>query len=226
MLGKIVIVDKDIHFANKLKKVLSQYFINEEIEVFDQYPIIFLENNDIDLLFIDQDFDEYLLAADMMRKIKHSDMQIVVLANRDVLMYDAVSLFPVYDCRKEDLDWELKRILRRLKGTHFREEINTKNGTRIRVNRIVYIESTMRHTIYNLINGETIVDKINIRKCNADFSCFNFIRCNRRYLINPYFIGNEKDSVLTLKNRVQIKISKNYYPSFKKSLEEYILATT
>lgn len=225
MLGKIVIVDRDIEFAKLLKQKIDKYHKNEEIIIFDQFPITFLEKNDIDLLFIDDDFNECILMSEMLRRLKQNDMQIIIMTNKEQIIYDVVSWFPIYDCRKKDLDWELERVYKRLLSRHFRKEINV-NGEFVRVGRILYAKSTKHNIIYYLIDGNTISALLSLEEQEQIFKLYNFIRCSKKMIINPYFINNEINGIVTMKNGVRINIDEKYLSIFKNNIEEYMLATT
>ena len=103
---KVVIIDDDINFANKLKNYLIKFnTISFDIEINDydkEFELYFL---DIDM----PDMDGISYARSIKKKYPLS--RIIFVSYRSDLVFDAIQVFPFSFVRKEKMNEELPMVL-------------------------------------------------------------------------------------------------------------------
>lgn len=213
---KTVIIEDDIEFANKLKKIL------------DQFKII---SFDVEINNFDDKFDLYFLDIDMPQldgisyakciRSKFPDVRIVFVSYRTDLVFDAIQVFPFSFVRKEHLEEELNNVLKKI------QEIEAESVKVLHINddfsvpfdKIIYLE---KRGSYAYVITENNVYKIR-KSLNYLYDLLNryFIYINKGTIVNLKCVKKLKKDEITLTNDAVFYISRGRRNEFILSYLKY-----
>ncbi len=239
MVIKSLIVDNDENCINILKKELQAFpFIKIEGE-FDraQDLVLFLQNNDIDLIFLDIEMGS-IDGIEIARQIKKLNLNtlIIFVTGHPGFALEGYEVYPVDFLIKPINTLRLEKALNKVKeikslkfnNNDYKIGINVDNGIRmINVNEILYIEKQGRRILVVCKNNEMIYSKESMKNLENIFSDFDFYRPHQSFLvpINQikaiYPDKYTRSYVIELfDSKNTIPVSRNKYSNLRELLEK------
>lgn len=207
----IVIIDDELIFAEKLKKELVQHYNEKEIVTMCEFDYEFLTQNDVDILFLDIELKKENgidLAIKLRKKIGYNT-DIVFVSSHDNLVYDSFTVAPSYFIRKDKLIDDLHDCVRILKEKNERKNAEIfVNKQALKITEILYLESKLNYVYYNTISGKVYRKREKLSLAEAGLIKYNFVRCHSSFLVNVEHIHNIENDHITLKNNINIPISR------------------
>jgi DNA-binding LytR/AlgR family response regulator len=223
--GKIVIIDDDIEFANRLKKHVLKYY-DEEITIIDFFDWEFINANKIDLLFLDielgkeenkEDEVNGIEEAIKIRNLKRWDIEIIFITSHGNFITSSFDAGPVYFIDKSELDERLPRAIEALKRKGFRKERVVQIGDQsVNIDDIIYISSA-KHYVYFRSRYPSSDIKIRMTLDQVEeLGIDTLARIHKSYVVNMVFIKKKYiDKVILFDDR-QLRVSRKYQEYFKK----------
>lgn len=213
---KVVIIDDDINFANKLKNYLIKFnTISFDIEVnnYDkEFELYFL---DIDM----PDMDGISYARSIKKKYPLS--RIIFVSYRSDLVFDAIQVFPFSFVRKEKMNEELPMVLEEIceleKDKKKMLKINEQFS--LPVDNICYIE---KRGSYAHIYTESNVYKLRKSLSNIfDFMNSYFVYINKGTIVNMKYVNEYQKENIILKDGTVLYMSRGRRSEFMLSYLKY-----
>lgn len=222
---KIVIVDNDMLQAEEVKKEVLKYYEDAEITIFTRLNMDFIKNNMIDVLFLDIDLGCGLNGIEEAIKLRNKieyNIDIVFVSNYDNFVFNSFRAMPLNFIRKSDLEYGIHETIKclRKRNNHGNATIVTKNNI-IRVQDILYIESKLNYVHYMMIDNEKIIERDKLSNLESELSKYQFIRCQRSFIINPRYIARKMRDDVIMEDGSSIHITRNYVHSFKDKYLQY-----
>ena len=225
-MGKIAIFDDRIEDAERLQKELAKYIENEKIYIKDNFDYEFIENNVIDLLFLDIELDSQngIEEAIKIRLQKAIDINIIFFSNYDIYMQKAMIIRPIYFIRKQYLADDLKKAWQVLELNDFRLRRRISNNVKsIPVTKIMYIESNNKYIYFHYENNKSIRERDKLDNIEKEIIKETFVRCHKSYIVNFRCVDiRDNDKFLMLDGKY-IHISRKYHKNVIRKWQEYIM---
>ena len=239
MLIKTVIVDNDKNCINILKKELQSFpFIKIEGELNNPQDVIgFLQNNDIDLLFLDIEMGQ-IHGIELARHIKsiYPNILVIFVTGHTEFALEGYEVYPVDFLIKPINTPRLERALNKVKEikssrlikNNYKIGINVDSGIKmVNISDILYIEKQGRKVSIICKNNEIIYSKESMKNLEALFSSFNFYRPHQSFLVpikqikSIYPDKYTRSYVIRLfDSKTNIPVSRNKYSKLKELLEK------
>lgn len=245
MLIKTVIVDNDKNCINILKKELQSFpFIKIEGELNNPQDVIgFLQNNDIDLLFLDIEMGQ-IHGIELARHIKsiYPNILVIFVTGHTEFALEGYEVYPVDFLIKPINTLRLERALNKVKEikssrlikNNYKIGINVDSGIKmVNISDILYIEKQGRKVSIICKNNEIIYSKESMKNLEVLFSSFDFYRPHQSFLVpikqikSIYPDKYTRSYVIQLfDSKTNIPVSRNKYPLLKEVLERQIKGLT
>lgn len=245
MLIKTVIVDNDKNCINILKKELQSFpFIKIEGELNNPKDVIgFLQNNDIDLLFLDIEMGQ-IHGIELARHIKsiYPNILVIFVTGHTEFALEGYEVYPVDFLIKPINTLRLERSLNKVKEiksarlikNDYKIGINVDSGIKmVNISDILYIEKQGRKVSIICKNNEIIYSKESMKNLEVLFSSFDFYRPHQSFLVpikqikSIYPDKYTRSYVIQLfDSKTNIPVSRNKYPLLKEVLERQIKGLT
>lgn len=245
MLIKTVIVDNDKNCINILKKELQSFpFIKIEGELNNPKDVIgFLQNNDIDLLFLDIEMGQ-IHGIELARHIKsiYPNILVIFVTGHTEFALEGYEVYPVDFLIKPINTLRLERALNKVKEikssrlikNNYKIGINVDSGIKmVNISDILYIEKQGRKVSIICKNNEIIYSKESMKNLEVLFSSFDFYRPHQSFLVpikqikSIYPDKYTRSYVIQLfDSKTNIPVSRNKYPLLKEVLERQIKGLT
>lgn len=245
MLIKTVIVDNDKNCINILKKELQSFpFIKIEGELNNPKDVIgFLQNNDIDLLFLDIEMGQ-IHGIELARHIKsiYPNILVIFVTGHTEFALEGYEVYPVDFLIKPINTLRLERSLNKVKEikssrlikNNYKIGINVDSGIKmVNISDILYIEKQGRKVSIICKNNEIIYSKESMKNLEVLFSSFDFYRPHQSFLVpikqikSIYPDKYTRSYVIQLfDSKTNIPVSRNKYPLLKEVLERQIKGLT
>lgn len=239
MLIKTVIVDNDKNCINILKKELQSFpFIKIEGELNNPQDVIgFLQNNDIDLLFLDIEMGQ-IHGIELARHIKsiYPNILVIFVTGHTEFALEGYEVYPVDFLIKPINTPRLERALNKVKEikssrlikNNYKIGINVDSGIKmVNISDILYIEKQGRKVSIICKNNEIIYSKESMKNLEALFSSFKFYRPHQSFLVpikqikSIYPDKYTRSYVIQLfDSNTNIPVSRNKYSKLKELLEK------
>ena len=229
MLIKTVIVDNDkncINILNNPKDVIG-----------------FLQNNDIDLLFLDIEMGQ-IHGIELARHIKsiYPNILVIFVTGHTEFALEGYEVYPVDFLIKPINTLRLERALNKVKEikssrlikNNYKIGINVDSGIKMmNISDILYIEKQGRKVSIICKNNEIIYSKESMKNLEVLFSSFDFYRPHQSFLVpikqikSIYPDKYTRSYVIQLfDSKTNIPVSRNKYPLLKEVLERQIKGLT
>lgn len=222
-----VLCDDSIPSLKRLSKLLESIFIKNNIEAEISYSasnphdiLEYVENNKVDVLFLDINLNSDLTGCDIADLIRKSNKNIYIIFLTGHLEYALLAY------KYKTFDYLVKPIVaERLEETMLRlvEDMTLKpnqfiklnnNRTIINANDIYYIKKDGMKLVFctNEDNYETYSSFSKFKDCLPD----NFVRCHKSYIVNVNNVKklNFSENILELKNNCSCTIGAKYKTNF------------
>lgn len=234
----IAVCDDNVQFArlltNKIRKLCAimipeKILCNVVVEFSTAADVIqYVENNTIDILFLDIDMPKYsgfALASELNKS--HPDITIIFVSAYDNFVYESFDYNPFRFLRKSHLESELpstfsKVIHKCIYSRNTLDFMTTDGEVTLRISEILYIESQKNYFIIYCGDG-THKCRGTITQAEEAVGKFDFFRIHAAYIIN--FDNIEKlnnDNTLLMKNGDLLKVSQRRYVEFKNEYTKFI----
>ncbi|WP_455684453.1 LytR/AlgR family response regulator transcription factor [Thomasclavelia sp.] len=220
----IAIIDDDLLFAGILKEKLLQYNKNYEIKVLSCFDEEFLNNNDIEILFLDIELGDQdgIELASKYREKGHDKVEIVFVSVHNGLVFHSMVAYPRYFVRKLNLDQDLKECMHVIRNRNRRKNAKILvNDEMIMITDILFVKSKRNYVYYTLLNKEIIRQRTKISIVEEVLKEYNFVRCHLSYLINVAYIERVGKDFVALKNNILISVSKSRYSEVLNTYKQY-----
>ncbi|MFQ8705672.1 MAG: LytR/AlgR family response regulator transcription factor [Thomasclavelia sp.] len=220
----IAIIDDDLLFAGILKEKLLQYNKNYEIKVLSYFDEKFLDNNDIEILFLDIELGDQdgIELASKYRESGHDKVEIVFVSVHNGLVFHSMVAYPRYFVRKLNLDQDLEECMHVIRNRNRRKNAKILvNDEMIMITDILFVKSKRNYVYYTLLNKETIKQRTKISIVEEVLKEYNFVRCHLSYLINVAYIERVGKDFVALKNNILISVSKSRYNEVLNTYKQY-----
>ena len=238
--GKIVIIDDDIVFAKRLKKLLQKYY-DEDIVILCFFDWEYINNNEIDLIFLDIEIDfpkelnkevmnEFpetaqkelkrqngIKEAIKLRKLKRWDIHIIFVTTHGSLIHSSMDASPFHFIDKSKLDETIPRVVSSLNRRGFRKQRILKlHDLKINVDEMIYIESKSHEMHLCTVHGKEVAQiRTSMDELENELSEFKCIRVHKSYIVNMTFVKKKYFERLILFNDTEVPIGRKYTKAVK-----------
>ena len=239
MFIKTLIVDNDKNCINILRKELQVFsFIKIEGELNNPQDVeIFLQNNDIDLIFLDIEMGP-IHGINLARHIReiHPNALIIFVTGYPGFALEGYEVYPVDFLIKPINIQRLEKALNKVKEINssrfnkndYKIGINIDNGIKmINISEILYIEKQGRKISVVCKNNEIIYSRESMKNLEILFSSFNFYRPHQSFLVPIKQIKaiypdkyTRSYTIELSDSKTNIPVSRNKYSRLKEILEE------
>lgn len=209
---KIGIVDDDIKFSNKLKKLITNtdFFTSSDICIFND-NFLNLDLEDYDYLFID-----ILLNKDdgiaLAESISNKTTRIIFISTDGLLVYNCLETNLYFFIRKDRYEEDFKRLLAKVEKDEIEANrlylIDERTNLYLKYIDICYVQSNR-----NLCTFHTLDNKyqqyITLKKCK-EVLCKNiaFYKINSYTIINFKYVVRINNQHVTLANNETFNVSR------------------
>lgn len=213
---KFFILDDDIHFLDYVKKRITFFYKNKDIDI-ELLCYTYIPNkilDDIDAYFLDIEIYN-TTTFDFVDKIKSKNqlIPIIFFSNYDYYVNQSVKYFIFDFIRKRYFNDEIEDTLKRLSSYL---DINqkkliisyNKTITCIKLNDILYIEAYSHNCIIHTINKSYNFNKGIKEILNKNIS--KLLKIHRSYYINTNYINYISSNDVILNNNIVLPIGKKY----------------
>lgn len=228
---RIAICDDEQSWVDMLNTLLHEYFDPKHMEY---YLSIFLNGSELiksqenyDIIFMDYKMDGLngIETSRKIRGIKNNSTIIFVSSYPDVAI-DAFEVdayrFLVKPIDKEKLFRSLDSHRKRMERDDYLIIKSRAETTSIRTSEIIFCESTGKHSVIHMANGDIEVLK-NLKEIERRLSKNYFFRCHKAYLVAFAHIKSYNTDRVIFNNGAEAFISRNYYSAFNNAFHEYVL---
>lgn len=224
---KIGICDDEPMILTETQRILTTYANTTTDSTIFSFSsstdlLAFAKKKHLDLVFMDIELKETTgIEAAKQLSVIQPDCQIVYLTNYIDYATDVYETEHCYYLLKSQLEKRLpdvmKKVEARLDILHEHLVINSKSRKHIiPVREICYIESN-KHLTYIHTTTELIETAEKLDDITAKLNGVTFVRCHKSYLISLNHIKTYERQRFTLKQGVEIPISRRYIKSAKES---------
>lgn len=227
---KVMIIDDEYTFSEKLKDDISRLFIM----LFDHTKYYIYHNCeeidysiDYDFAFIDIDLPDKngIIVAEEIKKVNHKT-KIVFVSSHSNLVHRTLVVSPFYFIRKYYYNDDLQVFYRLVK-----EEINKDELIELKydderyqifVKDIIYIESNS-HKLKVYTIHKQYYDNRTLTNILDELSKYHFVRIHRSYVINLEYLTKIKGEYIELNKSIQLKVGRLYKDEFNNYYKEVLL---
>jgi len=225
---KIAICDDDIRDIEQLSGNIKKNSIEHEIIEFLS-PEFFLrriyEGEHFDLLFLDVQMPEYN-GWDIARELKQSKLKvfiIMVTVHSEYIYdcFDRVDWFLPKPVSQEKVNQILNNAAERLYPMVFEFQSDGKTVS-LTAPEILYFEVKRNTLTVHTMGGQHDL-RLPLKKVREKLvGCPQFVQIHYSYIINLDHYISTKGQQISLKNNVEINLSRTYRDSFLSALSEYV----
>lgn len=225
MMGKIAVFDDCIEEAKMLRNKLKYYLGDEEVFIKTSFDYEFLNNNTIDLLFLDIELNNCngIVESEKMKFVQKRKINIIFVSNHDTYLQDSMSVRPIYYVRKNNLDKDLKSAFNILMINNFRVKRKLFDGTLVNMEQLMCVESDKHYLFYHFEDGSVLKERAKLDDCEKGLISNVFVRCHKSHIVNFGYVDMKVSDIFLLKNKEHIKISRRYIDDVTRKWHEYIV---
>lgn len=222
----IVIIDDDPLFAEILKENLEKYYKENEIVILYDFDEEFLNNNDVEIIFVDIELENGKNGIDLAstyRRQGNDDVEIIFISTHENLEHSTHIAFPLYFIRKAHLRSDLIDAVLLLNERRRKREMPfILEGKIVKLMDLLYIESKSHNVFYHFKDGTKIKRRTKISTVEKELEKFSFVRCHKSFIVNVIYVKeyHENDCVV-LKNGIEIPTTRTYHDQILEVFREY-----
>lgn len=220
----ILIIEDDYNFAVTLKILLLKYYKDHTIEILTNFNQIYLDQYNIDILFVDiklKEGDGIELAKEYRAK-GNDDLDIVFISSQDNYIHHSFLKFPRFFISKVYLKQDLIQCILVLEERQRKKEMQMMiNGIAVKLLDILYVEANRNHVYYIFRDGRELKRRLSLSLAEEEICEFDFIRCHLSYLVNAAHIRHIARDYLVLDLDIKIPINGNYYLDILEKFADY-----
>lgn len=206
----IGIISQDYESFLQIEENIQSCFKNYILQKYKSFKEFFMykKSFEIDCLFIDVDLDKW---SSYTKEIKDQfqNLKIIFFGTSYNQIYQSFDIEHLAFLSKEHLN-EIK-VLTKLneekKDIYFQVPFNGKNRI-IKEKDVLYFKRDKRKTYVYMNNGDIYETYKHIDEYEKESN--HLIRIHIKYLINPYYIKQYTYNQVTLKNDIDLSISRKY----------------
>jgi len=225
-MGKIVILDDDRKFAELLKEKIKSFFKEvDKLMICNQFDRRYFEDNQIDLVFLDIEMGAVngINVARELKKLKSSPI-VIFVSNKEGLVHNTLEVQPLYFIRKTKLEEDIKSAFSLLRNVYFRKnDTIVAGGVVIKINEILYIESSDHKITINLSN-DSFTFRGTLESMAKQLEEYHFVRAHRSFVLNVRQVDRHYRSSVVLKTGEKIDIGRKYQDAVKEKYREVRLS--
>jgi DNA-binding LytR/AlgR family response regulator len=234
----IAICDDNLHFSTTLSKKLHDLCAKNLSERIDcqiaptfstaHAVINYLKKSSINILFLDIDMPDingFKLAEYLCKN--HPDTVIIFVSSYEDFVYSSFEYCPFRFLRKSHLKEELPITFKKAidKCIFDNEALTffTTDGEEIlRVKDIILFEGQKNYYAIHTTSGKVYKCRGTLNSAEQMVNKFDFYRIQSSYIVNLEHIESLDNEFITMKNSMNISISRRKYNEFKSSYMQYV----
>lgn len=231
---RIAICDDEInilqYISDKINNAILKLNYSAAIKSFSNSKELLEENSKecFDIIFLDLEMPEPdgLQTAELIRN-EHVSTIIVIITNRDDLVFNTfqydVSAFIRKKYFDDEIDDVIKRVYHKAQSRYSKYILKTENNETIFYpNDIMYIESENHNIYLHDCNGSKIKIFHTLEKLMDIISNKYFIRCHSGFIVNyNYVFSINKDNIL-LTNETSLPLSRGRKKEVKQGFQRFM----
>ena len=206
----IGIISQDYESFLQIEENIQSCFKNYILQKYKYFKEFFINKKifEIDCLFIDVDLDKW---SSYTKEIKDQfqNLKIIFFGTGYNQIYQSFDIEHLAFLSKENLN-EIKvltKLKEEKKDIYFQVPFNGKNRI-IKEKDVLYFKRDKRKTYVYMNNGDIYETYKHIDEYEKESN--HLIRIHIKYLINPYYIKQYTYNQVTLKNDIDLSISRKY----------------
>lgn len=230
---KIMIVDDDALYANKLKKDLFVFFCT----FYDKIDIKTVNKN-FHKLNLDDDYDFVFLDIDLLEingfhlaeKVKtvNSKCKIVFISALSNLVYASLLIQPFFFIRKSHYKKDIQNLFLLIKKQQKNNDsimLNyNRNRSHVLTNQIIYIEAR-QHVLLVYTKNDTLYDNRSLKQMLSVLENQGFVQIYKSYIINlNYLLSYKKNSYVLMQNNIKLTIGRKFKDNFEIKYKEFLIS--
>lgn len=228
---KIMCIDDDVHFINKMKKTILEYSFlkNIDIEIVDFISIPDYVPCDVDAFFLDIEIkDTQIFHYMSLIREQYPITPIIILSNFENYIHNSVKFYIFDFIRKREFDKEFEMTMNRLLNTLSYQlpyiTIKKENSImKIKFIDIIYVESYSHSCVIHLKDTFFEINK-GIKDIFQNHITM-LLRIHRSYYINKDCIENVGMDNITLIGNIVLPMGKKYKNNIKEQYLKYLSKT-
>lgn len=180
-------------------------------------------SNKSDIYFIDIDMPDkngYEVSGIIYSKFPKAN--IVFCTNYNDLVFDAFQIEFFGFVRKDHLDNDIKRIIKKYFSRLEKEMFQLKNGTLVKLEEIMYIETGHNYISLYLADGRTIKDRTTLKSAKVQFPN-SFCQISSGYIVNLKYVNKISKNQVIILNDAVLYASRAYTKKLIMTFNDYIL---
>ena len=235
MITRIVVVDDDMVFSEKIERTIKYLFeeMNEPVLVsrYSKGSILLDElsmNRSYDIYFLDVEMPG-INGLELARRIKsvEADADIVFVSAYTKYAVPSYKIRACYYILKEEYKAEVPAILKRIwqermdKAKDYYVIQNTAYGKRMQMDDIMYLMREKKYVIFCCVNGKEYKERGSLGEVYCRLPHDRFVYIDRGYIINLKHVSDWEGDVIRLRSGVELIASRRMCLAFKDALARY-----
>ena len=226
----VCICDDEQTLCRELRNMLEQYSGHQELEIFEinSIPELMETTFHYDVLFLDIRFDGEDAGIEAAKQLRRKGNEAIIvfltsLSGYATNGYEAEAFrYLLKPIQMDMLATTMDAAITKIEARHFRLSVACDSGTVIvEATDISHIESLARRRIINT-PSQKIETWETMAELYAKLPKGRFVYIQKGYVSNLDFIGQVKNSVVTLKNGDQIALGRSYKDDFFVAFNRYV----
>lgn len=227
---KIALVDDELFFHKQFITALRKNGFNNSIDCYVDPDSFIIKATVYDAVFLDIDFGSNKNGIDFAARLKkiNSKLIVVFVTAHSEIIYDAFGINVLAFLNKSELDYQLRKIMIRLKNeVSSRDKVvlilDNHRTFVIEISKVLYCDISLRKT--RLIDTEGHIYHLKYRKISELYSFFGnypFVYINRSCFVNIQRIDSFGNGILNFReSSLSLGYSRDKYKSIKEAFINY-----
>ncbi len=235
MITRIVVVDDDMVFSEKIEKIIKFLYeeLNEPVLVsrYSKGSILLDElsmNRSYDIYFLDVEMPG-ISGLELAQRIKsvEADADIVFVSAHTKYAVPSYKIRACYYILKEEYKEEVPAILKRIrqerldKAKDYYVIQNTAYGKRMQMDDIMYLMREKKYVIFYCVNEQEYKERGSLGDVYGKLPHDRFVYIDRGYIINLKHVSDWEGDVIRLHSGVELIASRRMCLAFRDALARY-----
>jgi DNA-binding LytR/AlgR family response regulator len=212
-----------------IRKTLNEIHVNAEIEYCNQAADIenklLKHREELDVLILDIDMPK-VSGLELAEKLRNENQSLIIifLSAHEEFVFKAFEFQPFRYIRKIYLENEMPVAIRSaIKVVEANKDeqviLRTDDGEmKFMISEIMYYETEKRKICIHLKNGNHLLVNKTMTEMQKIIEKENFIMIHRSCVVNVKYVVNMQNSILTLKNKEQLLVSRRKFKDIKQQI--------
>ena len=212
--------------ASMVEKQMALLGFSAKIDVFLSAKELLESPGNYELLLLDCKLDA-VTGIDVARELRERGSQatIIFVTAYDEYVYEGYEV-NAYRYLLKPVDMAVLRKTLSDFVSHYEREkyldfVSGKRVVRLKLNEIMYIESSEKHSIVRHVNG-SYDTAVPIAELQARIGSYAFFRTHRRFIVNMKYIMEVDKNIIRLTNNERIEISRRNLVAFNKCYMNFL----